>query len=177
MLFVKGNASRKRQGPGPSAKSSTLPEPLKTQLSPDDIPNFLHLCMALKSWLHHELTEELIVEGSEHLAKYLDGLKDVIISPISPSADCTQLMRSFFQLYGAHVLKPNHHWSIHTASFLRDYGPIYGFWTFLFERLNKVLKSFRSNNHGGGQLECTFFREFLRTSQVSRLVSNSLKCA
>jgi hypothetical protein len=45
-----------------------------------------------------------------------------------------------------------------------------GFWTFLFERLNKVLKSYNSSNHSGGELETSFFREFHRTILQSRLV-------
>lgn len=37
--------------------------------------------------------------------------------------------------------------------------------------MNKVLKSFNSSNHSGGELEVSFFREFLRTVQTSRLVA------
>jgi hypothetical protein len=77
------------------------------------------------------------------------------------------------QLYGPDVIRPNHHYAIHTPDVVRDYGPLHGFWTFLFERLNKVLKSFKTNNHGGGELETTFFREFHRTVRMSRLVSSS----
>lgn len=55
---------------------------------------------------------------------------------------------------------------------VRDYGPLQEFWTFLFERINKVLKSFNSSNHSGGELETSFFREFHRTVQNSRIVCN-----
>ncbi|KAG1766579.1 hypothetical protein EDD22DRAFT_742814, partial [Suillus occidentalis] len=48
----------------------------------------------------------------------------------------------------------------HIFDQLRDYGPIYGFWMFLFEHLNKVLKSYSMNNHGGRELEVTFFHAF-----------------
>ena len=54
---------------------------------------------------------------------------------------------------------------------MRAYGPVHGFWTFLFERLNKILKSFNTNGHGDGELESTFFAEFHRTSMCSRVVS------
>jgi hypothetical protein len=53
---------------------------------------------------------------------------------------------------------------------MRDFGPMYGFWTFLFERLNKVLKSYKLNNHGFGHLEVSFFHEFHRTNRVSQMV-------
>lgn len=78
------------------------------------------------------------------------------------------------QLYGPDVIRPNHHYAVHTAEFIRDYGPLYCFWTFLFERLNKVLKSFSTNNHANGEVEVTFFREFHRSILVSRAVCCAL---
>ncbi|KAH9928238.1 hypothetical protein B0H21DRAFT_712161 [Amylocystis lapponica] len=52
-----------------------------------------------------------------------------------------------------------------------DYGPVYGFWTFLTERLNKVLKSYSTNNHDGGELEVTFFRAFSRDVRLRTLLN------
>lgn len=69
------------------------------------------------------------------------------------------------------MIKPNHHYSVHVAPSARDFGPLHTFWTFLFERINKVLKSYNSANHSGGELEVSFFREFHRTVQQSRVVS------
>ena len=71
------------------------------------------------------------------------------------------------------MIKPNHHYAVHTSEFIRDFGPVYGFWTFLFEHLNKVLKSYKSNNHGLGHLEASFFCEFHRTIRVSQIVSSN----
>lgn len=73
------------------------------------------------------------------------------------------------------MIRPNHHYCIHTPDCVRDFGPLHEFWTFLFERLNKVLKSYKTNNHNGGELEVTFFREFHRTLATSRLVARSVK--
>ena len=62
---------------------------------------------------------------------------------------------------------------MHTGEFIRDFGPLHEFWSFLFERLNKVLKAYNTNNHGyGGELETTFFTEFHRTCASARLVSS-----
>lgn len=69
------------------------------------------------------------------------------------------------------MIRPNHHYATHTAESVRDYGPLAEFWTFLFERINKVLKAFRTSNHAGGELETSFFREFHRTVREARLVS------
>ena len=73
------------------------------------------------------------------------------------------------QLYRDDV-KPNHHWIVHIFEQIRDYGPVYGLWTFTFERLNKVLKSYATNNHSGGAIEVSFFRAFRRDSRLREIV-------
>jgi hypothetical protein len=54
---------------------------------------------------------------------------------------------------------------------VRRYGPVHGFWTFLFERLNKLLKSFNTNGHQSSEMEVTFAREFKRYVMLLRTVS------
>ena len=71
-------------------------------------------------------------------------------------------------------MKPNHHYAMHTADCVRDFGPMHEFWTFLFERLNKVLKSYKTNNQSGGELEATFFSKFHRAVATSRQVPQSI---
>jgi hypothetical protein len=74
-------------------------------------------------------------------------------------------------MYGAEAMKPNHHWAVHIPEQILDYGPVYGFWAFLTERLNKVLKSMNSNNWSGGRLEVSMMREFHRSSRLDGIVS------
>ncbi|KAH9948071.1 hypothetical protein B0H21DRAFT_690747, partial [Amylocystis lapponica] len=80
------------------------------------------------------------------------------------------LAQCIFIIHPTHV-KPNFHFVTHIFEQIEDYGPVYGFWTFLTERLNKVLKSYATNNHDGGELEVTFFRAFSREVRLRRLVS------
>ncbi|KZT50088.1 hypothetical protein CALCODRAFT_488967 [Calocera cornea HHB12733] len=54
---------------------------------------------------------------------------------------------------------------------IRRYGPVHGFWTFLFERLNKVLKAINTSGHKGGVVEVTFAREFKREMSLTRMCS------
>src|SRR5713101_5522290 len=61
------------------------------------------------------------------------------------------------QLYSSGIIKPNHHYVTHVSECVQNFGPLHNFWMFLYERLNKVLKSFKTNNHGQGKLETTFF--------------------
>ena len=68
-------------------------------------------------------------------------------------------------------MKPNHHWALHLPDQLRDFVPVYVFWTFLGERLNNLLKTFNNNSHKGGQLEISMMRSFNRDTQLCTMVS------
>ncbi|KAK7059286.1 hypothetical protein R3P38DRAFT_2496527 [Favolaschia claudopus] len=68
-------------------------------------------------------------------------------------------------------MKPNHHWAVHVFDQILDYGPVYSFWAFLPERLNKVLKNLNSNNSNGGELEVSMMREFHRAVALEGLVN------
>lgn len=46
----------------------------------------------------------------------------------------------------------------------------YSFWTFLFERLNKVPKSYSTNNHSDGKIEISFFHAFLHDTELQTMV-------
>ncbi|KIN96500.1 hypothetical protein M404DRAFT_33209 [Pisolithus tinctorius Marx 270] len=78
--------------------------------------------------------------------------------------------RDLIKLYGSAVMKPNHHYATHVGDCACNFGPLHNFWTFLFECLNKILKSFKANNHANGELESTFFKEFHRTCETSRVI-------
>ncbi|OCH84788.1 hypothetical protein OBBRIDRAFT_798774 [Obba rivulosa] len=86
---------------------------------------------------------------------------------------CSELLT----LYGSAVIRPNHHYATHTAECIADYGPLREFWTFIFERMNKVLKSYHTDNHAGGELECSFLREFFRTVNTSCLLAQASHAA
>ncbi|KAJ7589521.1 hypothetical protein C8J56DRAFT_1004280 [Mycena floridula] len=76
------------------------------------------------------------------------------------------------KIYGPESMKPNQHWVVHSPDQIRDYGPVYNFWEFLTECLNKVLKNMNmnSNNRPGGRQEVSMMREFSRKSRVEALV-------
>lgn len=44
---------------------------------------------------------------------------------------------------------------------------MYNTWTFWNERLNKWLKSRNTNSKGGGETECTLFRDFERLGRFA----------
>lgn len=74
------------------------------------------------------------------------------------------------EIYGDSYLKYNHHWSTHISAQIPDCGPVYGFWEFPGERVNKTLKNINTNNHRAGELEITMLREYNSASGLSQMV-------
>ena len=64
----------------------------------------------------------------------------------------------------------NHHWALHTRQYILDFGPVYGFWAFLPERLNYHLKQFRLNNWNRGKLEISMMRSFGKDATIGSMV-------
>ncbi len=54
--------------------------------------------------------------------------------------------KKFISLYGNVFCNPNLHLHGHLRECINDYGPVYSFWLFSFERLNGVLGSYHTNN-------------------------------
>jgi hypothetical protein len=137
------------------------------QLNPNDPINFLKLCAAIRILLRRRFTDSEVDHADRLLREYCTELISVRapITQIKMPGELTEQ-----QLYGSSVIKPNHHYSTHVSECVRNYGPLHDFWTFLYERLNKVLKSYKTNNHGHGDLETTFFNDFQKTCHISRLV-------
>ena len=62
------------------------------------------------------------------------------------------ICKLFEHLYGTTKCTPNMHLSCHLVECTRDYGPVYSFWCFSFERYNGILGSYHKNNHNIGKL-------------------------
>ena len=54
---------------------------------------------------------------------------------------------TFENLYGKEFCTINLHLHGHLAACIQDFGPVYSFWLFAYERLNGVLESFHTNSH------------------------------
>lgn len=84
-----------------------------------------------------------------------------------------RLTNHHFKVYGGKYIKYNNHWAMHIAPQIPDFGPVYGFWEYPGERVNKTLKNIPTNNHRGGEMEKTMLREFLRKMFVDLMVRDS----
>ena len=75
------------------------------------------------------------------------------------------------KLYGKQFLTCNMHLHCHLHSVLLDYGPVFGFWLFSFERYNGQIGSTLTNNRS---VEIQFMRDFLKEHYLMPSAGNLL---
>ena len=67
--------------------------------------------------------------------------------------------KTFEELYGSENTTPNMHLHLHMKECLEDFGPVYGFWLFSFERYNGILGKTNTNKRS---VEFQIVEHFLR---------------
>ena len=58
-------------------------------------------------------------------------------------------------VYGSSYFTPNMHLHFHLKECVLDYGPVYSFWCFAFERYNGILGRYHTNNKAVNGSSCT----------------------
>ena len=76
---------------------------------------------------------------------------------------CEGLPPPFEKRYGKERVTPNMHLHLHLKQCILDYGPVYSFWLFSFERFNGILGAFRTNNRS---VEIQIMRKFLQKHEL-----------
>jgi len=71
--------------------------------------------------------------------------------------------REFEKLYGNRAVRVNMHLHCHLKDCIEDYGSIYSFWCFAFERYNGILGTTKTNNRS---VEIQIMRKFLSSRFV-----------
>lgn len=77
-----------------------------------------------------------------------------------------QFCKRFKQLYGDSECTPNMHMHLHLKDCVFDYGSVYSFWCFAFERFNGILGSYHTNNQ---RIEPQIMRKFFNQQLVQCL--------
>ena len=115
--------------------------------------------------LEEVLSEEHIrcwqnfVLACRHLCKPCITKTDLLIADQKLLDFC----RKVESLYGKSVITPNMHLHLHIRECVENYGSVYGFWLFSFERYNGLLGSFHTNNR---EIEVQLMRRFLTMSAL-----------
>ncbi|OAD65780.1 hypothetical protein PHYBLDRAFT_153035 [Phycomyces blakesleeanus NRRL 1555(-)] len=76
--------------------------------------------------------------------------------------------------YEPKVLTCNMHLHLHLHDTIRDFGPVYGYWLFGFERYNSLLKNNKTNRKDG--FETTYMTKFTADAYKADYVRNTLSC-
>ena len=71
--------------------------------------------------------------------------------------------KEFEKLYGPRCCTPNMHLHLHLRDCVLDYGPVYSFWCFAFERYNGMLGFYPTNSR---QIEPQMMRKFIQQQQI-----------
>ena len=94
----------------------------------------------------------MMLENYMHM---VEGVKLATMRSTSPTkADLfvshwLQYLRGVLDLYPGNDLSPNQHLAAHIGPQMKWAGPSHSLWTFVFERLNKLLRDFSTNNRIG----------------------------
>lgn len=63
---------------------------------------------------------------------------------------------------------PNLHFISHLVEDIRNFGPVYGYWNFALEQVNKLLKNINTNGHVG--MELSIYNSFLEFGVLEPLL-------
>lgn len=105
-----------------------------------------------KCWLH-------FVKACKLLSQPMIKISDVG----SAHSLLVTFCRDVEKLYGTERITPNMHMHTHLADCVLDYGPVYSFWLFSFERYNGILVNYSTNNKS---IELQIMRKFLRDQNL-----------
>lgn len=115
---------------------------LKEILPNDDLECWRHFVLASRILCQHTLTKSDI------------DLADALL---------TQFCRRIERMYGKTAITPNMHMHCHYKNMLLDYGPVYSFWCFSYERYNGILGSQPNNNRS---IETQLMDRFLQDNSA-----------
>ncbi|OAD79378.1 hypothetical protein PHYBLDRAFT_162452 [Phycomyces blakesleeanus NRRL 1555(-)] len=113
----------------------------------------------LKSWI-------LFVDACRLLTKPSINDKEIDEAHSKLQLFCTR----FQTLYGKSAMTPNMHLHLHLGKCVNDFGPIYAFWLFSFERYNGLLKNIETNQKGG--FESTMIKRFLERTYIGSFIQS-----
>ena len=91
--------------------------------------------------MEHYTCWSLFVDACHYLLQPSLTLQDLSTA----DEKLVEFAASFEMLYGKENTTPNMHMHLHIKDSILNYGPVYAFWCFPFERFNGVLGSFQKN--------------------------------
>ncbi|OAD65310.1 hypothetical protein PHYBLDRAFT_176230 [Phycomyces blakesleeanus NRRL 1555(-)] len=125
---------------------------LRDVLPLPEFKNWIEFINACRYFTKPSVSEEDIEKGHKCLEEFCKGCET---------------------LYDLDLLSPSMHLHLHLRQTMIDFGPVYGYWLFSFERYNSVLKNIKTNRRNG--FKSTFMRQFIEESWRGDYVRRLLK--
>ena len=72
--------------------------------------------------------------------------------------------KKFEELYGSSFCTINLHLHCHLKEYMEDFGPVYAFMLFIFERLNGTLGNYHTNSH---DISLQLMRKYLNETEYA----------
>ncbi|OAD67142.1 hypothetical protein PHYBLDRAFT_67275 [Phycomyces blakesleeanus NRRL 1555(-)] len=76
-------------------------------------------------------------------------------------------------LYSLDLISPNMHLHLHLQATIRNFGPVYSYWLFSFERYNSILKNIKTNRKT--EFELTYTRQFVEDVYKQDIISHIME--
>ena len=87
--------------------------------------------------------------------------RSIAVAEISQGHELlTMYCKQFKILYDTNNYVLNMHLPLHLKECIKDFGPVYGFWCFSFERYNGIMGNYHTNNQS---IEIQVMRKFVTT--------------
>ncbi|GET66053.1 hypothetical protein GLOIN_2v1883106 [Rhizophagus irregularis DAOM 181602=DAOM 197198] len=110
------------------------------------LTHFVRICSILVSWI---IESDMLQEAHRRLVK--------IIKLIEVQ-------------YGRNKITPNLHLSLHLSECCHDFGPLYAFWCFSFERMNGILGSLPNSNR---KIEPELMLRLMNDNRIRDIITSS----
>ena len=121
---------------------------LKSLLSKEQFDHWNLFVNACRIVCKRVITKEEIETAHSLFVKFCKGIED---------------------LYGKDTCTPNTHLHLHLKQCMIDFGPVFSFWCFSFERFNGILGSYHTNKK---DIVVTTMRKFCKEAKVNSLDHN-----
>lgn len=135
-----------------------------SSLTADQLRTWLHVYSIYATYGLVENVDLNIWRIFEKACRLISG-KSVKIGEAMQAHDLFRMYCvAFRNRYGRECCTMNHHLHGHQLECILDFGPIYAFWLFSFERYNGIFEHFHTNNR---DVAAQLFRKFLTSQMVA----------
>ncbi|KAI0733353.1 hypothetical protein C8Q72DRAFT_636139 [Fomitopsis betulina] len=99
------------------------------------------------------------------------GSQSITVQETMRAADCHERACQTWARMFCHLV-PYFHILMHLWMWVLMLGPVYGWWTYPYERNNGFLVKLRHNGHTGGEIEATLMRGWTKAILIFELISH-----